>query len=70
MRYMASDLSCGHGSSEKDQFTAYLTRTPFYLSMHPQQGTDQFVCHLMKARSFIQFGNQFNKGDSTFSSLI
>ena len=36
-----------------------LNTHPFYLSMHPQQGTDQFVCHLMKARSFIQFGNQF-----------
>jgi len=36
-----------------------LNTHPFYLSMHPQQGTDQFVCHLMKASSFIQFGNQF-----------
>ena len=29
MRYMASDLSCGHGSSEKTNLTAYLTRTRF-----------------------------------------
>ena len=36
-----------------------LNTHPFYLSMHPQQGTDQFVCHLMKASSFIQFGNAF-----------
>lgn len=58
MRYMASDLSCGHGSSEKTIY-CLLNTHPFYLSMHPQQGTDQFVCHLMKASSFIQFGNQF-----------
>ena len=48
----------GHGSSEKTIY-CLLNTHPFYLSMHPQQGTDQFVCHLMKASSFIQFGNQF-----------